>query len=236
MHHSPSHPCPLTQTHSTDNNRHNAIEAETYRSRATKDDTETELSARSPSPSRRHQQPTSWVSPGKAAATAAAAAAKEAARAAEASVRAAEAAADAAEAAEAAAEAEEEIHQPSPGGGNLRSSPASSECHERHSPARSAFWLTEGDKEGPTESHKGSGGPKRRSPLANDHASTNRKDGEEGGERGGGDSPEGRVGRRGQDDGVGGKGENVWRREGSERGSSEEEMLKKARDQVGLCF
>lgn len=172
------------------------------------------------------------MSPGKAAAAAAAAAAKEAARAAAASVRAAEAAADAAEAAEAAAEAEDEASQttPSPGGGAFRSPPAtSSERRDRVSPGQSAFWLTEKDIEGATERHKGSGSPKQRSPRANDdHPPTYRADEEDGGGRGDGDSHQERAGRRGEDEGR-------WRREGNERRSSEEEKLKKARDQVGSC-
>lgn len=204
-------------------------------SRTCKDDSQIEVSARSPSPSRRLQQPSAWASPGKAAAAAAAAAAKEAARAAAASVRAAEVAADAAEAAEAAAEAEEEAHTPSPKG-PFRSPPSSSEYRgrDRRSPARSAFRLSDGDKEGPTESHMGNGSPKRCSPQEKHHSSTYRVDQEGGGGRGDGDSHQGRVGHREEDEGFGGKDDDCRRRETKEGRSSEEEMLKKARDQVDL--
>lgn len=153
-------------------------------------------------------------------------------------MRAAEAAADAAEAAEAAAEAEEEAQTSSPREGALRSPPAASyECRDRISPARSAFWLTEKDNEGATETHKGSGIPKRHSPRANEHPPTYRAEEEDGGERGDGDSHQGRVGRRGKEEGLGGgKDEGRWRREGNERRSNEEEKLKNARDQVGSCI
>lgn len=165
------------------------------------------------------------------AATAATAAAKEAARAAAASVRAAEAAADAAEAAEAAAEAEEEMLSKSPGGGGFRSPPARSECRERHSPARSAFWITGGGKEGQGEGQERSGSPDRRSPRPNDGASNARSGREEWGEG----SLHGKARRRGQRGEDGGKGEGFRRLETSESGGgggSEEEKLRKARDQV----
>ena len=200
------------------------------------------LAARSPSPTRRpqHHPASSWMSPGKAAASAAAAAAKEAARAAAASVRAAEAAADAAEAAEAAAEAEEEeMCSRSPGGGGgggtaFRSPPPASEFRERrsHSPAREAFWLTEGDKDGAVEHNKGaSSGPR---PEA--HAPTESRDGGGGGESGDGATPRGeRVPERRRDEGSGGRHKDDFRApaaRGHGGGSSEEEMLRKARDQV----
>lgn len=177
------------------------------------------------------------MSPGKAAANAATAAAKEAARAAAASVRAAEAAADAAEAAEAAAEAEEEMCSRSPGGGGgaFRSPPPVSEFRERHSPARSAFWPTNGDKEGAAAEHqKGSSS----SPRQNANPSTNRQGRQEGGESTDGETPRERVRHRGRGDGGGGEHEDYPGPAASERGgSSEEEMLRKARDQVKMaCF
>ena len=97
-----------------------------------------------------------YTSPGKAAAAAASAVAKSAAAAAAAAVRAAEAAADAAEAAEAAAEAEEEW-SPSV---VISSPPGGRDSQRKPSPARSAFWLSEGDNEGsqgPQGSHGAQG-------------------------------------------------------------------------------
>jgi len=138
-------------------------------------------------------------------------------------VRAAEAAADAAEAAEAAAEAE---------GGGFRSPPASSECRERHSPARSAFWVTEGDKEGRREGKKGSTSPGRRRPHPSDGASNIRQGREDWGGRGEEESLQGDARHREQRGEDGGKGEGFRRRETNERVGSEEEMLRKARDQV----
>lgn len=185
-----------------------------------------ELAARSPSPSQRHQHPASWVSPGKAAANAATAAAKEAARAAAASVRAAEAAADAAEAAEAAAEAEEELCSRSPAGGGVLSPPAISECREHHSPARSAFYLTDGDKGGTSEHLKSE------SPHPNGDASSNRHDGHGGRENGDGRFPSDTLERRALNDGGGGDVGNYRSPAASGPRSNEEEMLRKARDQV----
>lgn len=171
------------------------------------------------------------MSPGKAAATAATAAAKEAARAAAASVRAAEAAADAAEAAEAAAEAEEEMCSHSPGGGGFRSPPAVSEFRERHSPARSAFSPAEGGEEEAGEHQKGS------SPRRKADPSTSRQGRQEGGEIGDRGASKERVRRREQDDESGGKQKDYCPPAATGRGSSEEEMLRKARDQVGAwCF
>lgn len=156
-------------------------------------------------------------------------------------MRAAEAAADAAEAAEAAAEAEEEMLSKSPGGGGFRSPPASSECRESHSPARSAFWVTEDGKEGQGERQERSRSPDRPSPRPNDgtsNASAGREEwggrerelGEEGSLHGNARHRE----QRGED---GGRGEGFRRRETSERSGSEEEMLRKARDQVcGGCL
>lgn len=171
------------------------------------------------------------MSPGKAAANAATAAAKEAARAAAASVRAAEAAADAAEAAEAAAEAEEEMCSHSPGGsGAFRSPPAASEFRERRrSPSREAFWLEEGDKEGAAEHLEGASSSAR--PKA--HASTDRQGRGGGGESGDGASARERVRHKGQGEGGGGKHKDYRAPAASGRGDTgEEEMLRKARDQV----
>lgn len=196
-----------------------------------------EIAARSPSPSRRHHQhpaPSPWMSPGKAAANAATAAAKEAARAAAASVRAAEAAADAAEAAEAAAEAEEaeeEMCSRSPGGGGaFRSPPPVSEFRQRHSPARSAFRPTEGDKDGAAEHQRGT----RTSPRPTVNPSTNRRAREEGSQSGDGETPREMGRHRGRGDGGGGEHKDYRSPAGSRCGgsTSEEEMLRKARDQV----
>lgn len=166
------------------------------------------------------------MSPGRAAATAATAAAKEAARAAAASVRAAEAAADAAEAAEAAAEAEEEMCSRSPGGGGaFRSPPVVSESREHHSPARSAFWLAEGDKEQVAQHQGGTSSSAR--PKADAQGR------QESGESGDGDTPRERVRNRGQDDGGSGTHTDLRPPAASGRGGgSEEEMLRRARDQV----
>ncbi|CAM9554407.1 unnamed protein product [Ectocarpus sp. 12 AP-2014] len=174
------------------------------------------LTARSPSPSRRHQQPRSWMSPGKAAATAATAAAQEAARAAAASVKAAEAAADAAEAAEAAAEAEEESQQSQSTA--FRSPPPTISESRRHpSPARSAFWVTDGNKGGAADhGHAGGSSPKSRTPRLMDDASI-----------------EGGTGRAEEHHarGVRRRGEAGEDHGSSGRGGVEEEMLKRAREQ-----
>lgn len=198
-----------------------------------------EHAARSPSPSRRHQHPpSSWMSPGKAAAMAATAAAQEAARAAAASVRAAEAAADAAEAAEAAAEAEEEILSRSPGGGGggaFRSPPAVSAFREHLSPARSAFCLAEDDKEEAREHHTGKGSSPP-PPNADKSASTRGiQEGGGGGDRGTFSRERVRHTGRGHDGGGSGERNDYRAIVASGRGSSsssEEEKLRKARDQV----
>ncbi|CAM9189778.1 unnamed protein product, partial [Ectocarpus sp. 13 AM-2016] len=174
------------------------------------------LTARSPSPSRRHQQPRSWMSPGKAAATAATAAAQEAARAAAASVKAAEAAADAAEAAEAAAQAEEESQQSQSNA--FRSPPPTISESRRHpSPARSAFWVTDGNKGGAADhGHADGSRPKSRTPRLMDDVSI------EGGTDRAEERHAGGVRHRaeaGEDHGSSG------------RGGAEEEMLKRAREQ-----
>ncbi|CAB1098684.1 unnamed protein product [Ectocarpus sp. CCAP 1310/34] len=174
------------------------------------------LTARSLSPSQRHQQPRSWMSPGKAAATAATAAAQEAARAAAASVKAAEAAADAAEAAEAAAEAEEESQQLQ--SSTFRSPPPTKSMSRRHpSPGRSAFWVTDGNERGPVDhAHADGSSPKSRTPRLMDDGST----------QGGTGKAEERHAR-----GVRHRGEVGEDLGSSGRGGTEEEMLKRAREQ-----
>ncbi|CAM9617023.1 unnamed protein product, partial [Hapterophycus canaliculatus] len=197
----------------------------------------TNPAARSPSPShQRHERSTPWLSPGKAAATAAAAAAKEAAKAAAASVRAAEAAADAAEAAEAAAEAEEELQLSQPQSQpqsqsrsqGFRPPPAEQYFEEEQqrerqrqcSPARSAFYLTEGGREEEAERLEAEGTPKSR----RYDASSVRGTGGEAGNRGG-------DGRRGYVE-EGGEDRNRKRGEVGGSAGSEEQMLKRARDQA----
>ncbi|CAM9827313.1 unnamed protein product [Ectocarpus sp. 4 AP-2014] len=174
------------------------------------------LTARSPSPSRRHQQPRSWMSPGKAAATAATAAAQEAARAAAASVKAAEAAADAAEAAKAAAEAEEKSQQSQSNA--FRSPPPTNSKARRHpSPARSAFWVTDGSERGPADhAHADGSSPKSRTPRPMDDVSTQGGTGRAEERHAGGVRHRGGAG---EDHGSIG------------RGGTEEEMLKRAREQ-----
>ncbi|CAM9887499.1 unnamed protein product [Scytosiphon promiscuus] len=190
--------------------------------------------ARSPSPSQLgHQGSTPWMSPGKAAANAAAAAAKEAAKAAAASVRAAEAAADAAEAAEAAAEAEEEsqLSQSQPRSESrsqgFHSPPARKDFEEKQlrdqrrerSPARSAFYLTEGVREEGDECLEANGTPKS---GRYDKVSTRGADGEAGSVRG--DRSGGYAG------GAEGRNHQPGDRSGST--GSEQQMLKRARDQA----
>ena len=110
------------------------------------------------------QHPPGFISPGKAAAAAASAVAKSAAAAAAVAVRAAEAAADAAEAAEAAAAEEEEWSTAVV----ISSPPIDRGSRRKLSPARSAFWLTEGDDyDGPQERRNG-GATKKAHPCSGD--------------------------------------------------------------------
>lgn len=176
------------------------------------------------------------MSPGKAAATAATAAAKEAAKAAAASVKAAEAAADAAEAAEAAAEAEEEMQlsQPQSRSEGLPRSPfANPDLEEKQeerghrrqcSPARSAFYLTERGREEEAGCLEASRTPKSR----HDNTSPVRAAGGEGVSERGDENREGYT--------EAGEGRNHHQGEAGGSAGSEEQMLRRARDQVNIFF
>lgn len=211
-------PVPTAQKHFTLANEPSANDRGGFPSSSPEDYAALSLTTRSPSPSRRNQQPRSWMSPGKAAATAATAAAQEAARAAAASVKAAEAAADAAEAAEAAAEAEEES-QKSQSNAFRSPPPTNSESRRHPSPARSAFWVTDGNKGGQADhGHADGSSPKSHTPRLMDDLSI---------EGGGGRAEERHAG------GVRHRGQAGEDHGSSGRGGTEEEMLKRAREQVG---
>lgn len=192
--------------------------------RATKD-VQLELAVEhpgAPQQQQQQQQTTGFISPGKAAAAAASAVAKSAAAAAAAAVRTAEAAADAAEAAEAAAEAEDEC-SPSV---IISSPPIGRESRRKHSPARSAFWLTEGDDKEQSPEQRDAGNMTKSRPYSGDSGTVGGAgEGVDGGGRK--RSPRharghaGVVGDRGSRGEVGGSGS-----------ASEDAKLKHAREQV----
>ena len=180
------------------------------------------LGAPQQQPQQQQQQLSGFISPGKAAAAAASAVAKSAAAAAAAAVKAAEAAADAAEAAEAAAEAEEEW-SPSV---VISSPPVGRHARRKPSPARSAFWLTEGDKDGPKE-RRDRGNTKRTRPCSGDSATVEAADkgvDGEGRKRSPGQTRGHHQSASGRDDREEADGKGV---------GSEEAKLKHAREQVG---
>lgn len=149
-------------------------------------------------------------------------AAKAAASAAEASVRAAEAAADAARAAEEAADAEEEHSSPA-----VLCSPPPCPQSKSRSPARSAFWLA--DEENTDGRQECNGSPNQTDNILSSGSLLTVA---AAGERGGHDEKGGcATGTKhlGQVEGAGAKRE----RAEANGGIGEEDMLKKARDQVG---